>query len=277
MTSRNWFATNHILDEKISSEKDLPMDKIKYLVGQLEVGEKSGKHHYQFYFVLHKPQRLSYVKKIFPGAHLERRKGSHSKAKIYCTKEFTKTGFKTRIEGPWEHGSEPPGSGKRTDLVTIKTAIDDGASSADIANDYFGTWVRYNKSFEKYIEIRRPARVEMTKGIFYHGSAGIGKSYLVKEKFPDAEYIMYDGKYFSDYSGGETVVFDDCSLNLFKRHTLLQLVNHTPYKLRCMGKYVQFNAKSVIFISNYLDQRFINDDAIARRYDVINLGCARLY
>lgn len=271
MTSRNWLCTNWNLEEKISPIEKIDMTKIKYFVGQLEEGKKKKGQHFQFYLVLHKPNRLSYVKKMFPSAHIEKRKGSHEQAKAYCTKE------EGRVSGPYEYGTAPPGQGSRTRLVTIKEQIDNGATAKDIAEDHFGHWVKYNRSFDKYIMMKRPARNEMTIGHYIYGDAGIGKSTLVKERFPDAEYIQYDGKYFSDYNGGDTIIFDDVDMQKFDRATLLQLCNHTPYDIRCMGKYVPFNAKVVVFVQNTLDTRFVHDTAISRRYAIENLGSERLF
>lgn len=280
----NWFTTR---DDMYSPEFWKKFPKIKYAVGQLEVGKTMGGPrkdglHYQVYIVLTRSQRITALIKMFkdhPDINFEIRRGTHAQAKKYVTKvyDYDDPEFKTQVKAPFEFGKEPKGRGYRTDLVSIKRKIDDGASLVQVADENFATWCRYHRSFDKYVALKRPRREEMTKGYFYYGEAGIGKSTFIKKKFPDAEYIQYDGRYFSDYNGADTIIFDDCDLDKFTRSTLLQLVNHTPYKLRCMGKYVPFNAKVVIFVANSLDSRFLHDVAVNRRFEIINLGSEKMY
>lgn len=70
---------------------------MKYLVYQLEAGE-SGTPHFQGYVEMKKRTTLLQMKKLFPGAHLEKRRGTQAEARAYCMKNDS------RLEGPWEYG-----------------------------------------------------------------------------------------------------------------------------------------------------------------------------
>nr|QIH29491.1 master replication initiator protein [Parsley severe stunt associated virus] len=87
------FTINNPKEHLIFSE-----DKMKYLVYQLEEGEQ-GTRHFQGYVEMIKRSSLKQMSKLFPDAHLEKRRGTQTEARNYAMKE------ESRIEGPWEHGT----------------------------------------------------------------------------------------------------------------------------------------------------------------------------
>ncbi|CAB96405.1 33.24 kDa master Rep protein [Subterranean clover stunt virus] len=72
-------------------------ESMKYLVYQTEAGD-NGTIHYQGYVEMKKRTSLVQMKKLLPGAHLEKRRGSQGEARAYAMKEDS------RVEGPWEFG-----------------------------------------------------------------------------------------------------------------------------------------------------------------------------
>ncbi|AWB36049.1 master replication initiator protein [Sophora yellow stunt virus] len=72
-------------------------ETMKYMVYQLEEGE-NGTRHFQGYVEMKKRTTLNQMKRLFPTAHLEKRKGTQSEARAYCMKQDS------RVEGPWEYG-----------------------------------------------------------------------------------------------------------------------------------------------------------------------------
>nr|AHC72202.1 master replication initiator protein [Faba bean necrotic stunt virus] len=72
-------------------------ESMKYLVYQIEQGE-SGNVHFQGYIEMKKRTSLAGMKKLIPGAHFEKRRGTQGEARAYAMKE------ESRIEGPWEYG-----------------------------------------------------------------------------------------------------------------------------------------------------------------------------
>nr|ARI50281.1 master replication initiator protein [Sophora yellow stunt virus] len=72
-------------------------ESMKYLVYQKEQGE-AGNIHFQGYIEMKKRSSLAAMKKLIPGAHFEKRRGTQGEARAYAMKEDT------RLEGPWEHG-----------------------------------------------------------------------------------------------------------------------------------------------------------------------------
>lgn len=119
MAYKNWMFTINNPEE---SEDPKAWKGVDYLVYQLEQGA-DGTPHYQGYVELSKKGRISALKKLNPRAHWDRRNGTQAQAIAYCTKDDT------RVEGPWEQGSQT-NQGKRTDLeAACATAADEGINA----------------------------------------------------------------------------------------------------------------------------------------------------
>lgn len=81
----NWcFTINNYTKSDLASI-EANMKHIRYIICGKEIGEK-GTNHLQGYIQLYTKQRISYVKKIFPRAHLEIAKGSLEQNIAYCSK-----------------------------------------------------------------------------------------------------------------------------------------------------------------------------------------------
>lgn len=102
MTSRSWILTHDIVAEPWTFPKTLPKG-IKYMIGQLEKGEKNGRLHYQIYLQTTDSVGPVAVKKLLGTrtTHVERIKKSDAAAKNYCMKK------ETRQDGPWELKPQP--------------------------------------------------------------------------------------------------------------------------------------------------------------------------
>jgi len=105
-------------------------DTMQYMVYQGEMGE-SGTPHYQIYIQLKRNQRMSYLRKLLPGAHWEIQQGTNEQAREYSMKDDEhKEGHQSiRLEGPFEYGEfkETRGNqGSRSDLLEIILRIKEG-------------------------------------------------------------------------------------------------------------------------------------------------------
>lgn len=204
--SVNWVFTLNNPPAVFSLERTFA--DAKYGVGQLEVGE-SGTRHFQGYVIFESRKSLDQVKVLLPGAHWEVRRGSHAQAKTYCTKVDTRL-VEFDIQ---EFGIEPLGRGSRSDLVSIKEKLDDGVSEADIADEHFGSWVRYHKSFREYRNVKTALRNFLTRTTVYWGEPGTGKTRRAFEEAgadaywlakPNGTRVFWDG-----YTGQTNVVIDE--------------------------------------------------------------------
>ena len=127
MSSTSWcFTLNNPVTPTNPWAKPINQGII-YAIWQLEIGTQCGTIHIQGYLESSKKQRISYVRKIIPTAHWEKRAGTREQARLYCMKEDTRLPLYLHFlpedtpssMGPFEYGEFSPslGSGTRTDLI----------------------------------------------------------------------------------------------------------------------------------------------------------------
>lgn len=117
----------------------------------------TGTPHLQGYIRLKHPCTFSSIKERLPhGAHIEVARGSAEQNRRYCTKE-----------DDYEEVGTCPQQGHRSDLDRVKELLDDGASTRDIADQHFSTWVRNRRAFDAYRSIVEPQRNWRTQASFF--------------------------------------------------------------------------------------------------------------
>lgn len=266
------------LHRRLSTQED-----IQYSVFQLERGNNGDRLHMQGYVEFKTRIRLSQVKDRLgtKRVHVELRLGSAKQASDYCTKQDT------RVDGPWSFGDQSETrKGKRNDLNEIRDAIKGGKSELDLADSYFASWCRYNKSFSRYRGMVTPQREKKTISIVLYGPTGTGKSryawewttrecvYSVPRSTGDA--IWFDGY---DPSVHNTVIFDDF-YGWIRLNVLLQLIDRYPMRVPTKGGFVTWNPQYAFFTSNVEWQQWYGWDgmrggqelkaALERRLDIVH-------
>jgi len=216
-----------------------------YCVWQLERGVE-GTPHLQGYLVLSSPRRLSYLKKFDQTAHWEPRRGNHSQAKDYCTKEDT------RVEGPWTFGDEPVGQGKRNDLESVKRQVDSGASDLELFESNFTAMVKFTRGIREYKRLRMSPRSWKTEVHVYWGKTDIGKSHTVRELAPAAFWKRRSkggGEWWDGYDGQSDVVIDEF-YGWITWDMVLRLFDEYPLSVDTKGGAVEFVARRIFVTSN---------------------------
>lgn len=202
-----------------------------------EQGEK-GTWHIQGYVQMKNRTKLGAMKKLFPRAHLEVAKGLPQQNIDYCSKDQR-----------WHvHGSEPVKQGSRTDLDDVKKSIDSGATYADLVESHFGAAVRYQRSLQNIIELRRKERDLPPTVYVYWGDTGLGKSRKAHEEYPNAYWKSY-GDWWDGYAGHEAVIIDEF-YGWIKFDFLLRLLDRYPLQVPVKGGFRKFVATTIIFTSN---------------------------
>lgn len=128
---------------------------VRYCVYQEERGTNNVRH-YQGYVELKNPQRLSYLKKLLPGAHWEARRGTRDQAKAYSMKEDTRT------EGPFEIGEWTLNPGTRTDLNAAISTATATLNIHIVAKEHPVEFVKYSRGLSALIFLTRPERSRAT-------------------------------------------------------------------------------------------------------------------
>lgn len=254
MTSRHWCIT---INNPSVCPLPEPPSQVKLLVYQLEEGEE-GTPHIQGYMEFVSPVRMRAVKRIYPTAHIERRRGTKLQALRYVSKEDT------RVEGPWIHPEEPSleevlqglqmeeSTGKSGKLSAIKSMLDEGYSEETIADEDFNSWVRHYRAFREYKLLKTKPRSlsDPCNVIVVQGPTGTGKSKYCLDSFTGA-YWKQRSNWWDGYSGQEVIILDEF-YGWIPYDLLLRLCDRYPLILETKGGQVQCLANTVVITTNSL-------------------------
>jgi hypothetical protein len=232
-------AEEKAIEEYVAEEEPL----VNYIIYGREVGD-NGTPHLQGYLELRRKRRLSSVKKL-PGllrAHLERRRGTATEAATYCRKDGNVVEYGAMAES---------NQGKRTDLDSIREKIANGSTDVEIANEHFGDWVRYRKSFNAYRQLTNKKVARDIQVTVLVGAPGVGKTRLVFEKEGDDLFICPDEKlkWFDGYNGEAAILIDDYR-GEGEPSYFLRLLDRYPVQLPVKGSYVPLQATRIYITSN---------------------------
>lgn len=266
--SRAWMFT---LNNYSSVDVPRSFEKYRYLCWQAERGE-NGTPHLQGYILFDAPRRFSFVKKILPTAHWETRQGTHEQAEEYCSKE------ETRIDGPWKLG-EPPAPGKRTDLLSLKRLIDEGATDLQIWEEHFPTMLKYHKGAAVYKRIKSEVRTWKTFVVVLTGPTGSGKSHQA-HLFPNIYDLPHPGPkgnqiWFDGYDNHKTVLIEEF-YGWIPYDLLLRMLDQYSLLVPTKGGFTNFAPRYIVITSNkdpmdwYHFEKFAqNKLPLFRRLDLI--------
>lgn len=261
--SKYWcFTLNNYTEDAIRSLDSLMDDaRFGYLVYGKEVGAQNTPH-LQGYIEFNQRLRLRQVKALLPrGCHLEKRRGNSLQASAYCKKDglFTEHGQCSRVH-----------QGRRSDIDRAKELLDQGKSLTDVAEEAFGTFLRYEKSLKKYRQFKIPDRTWITEVRVFWREPGTGKTRKVYEEEKEV-YSHPGGQWFDGYDGQEAVLFDDFTGSCFRLQYLLKLLDRYPMQVPYKGGFVKWSPKRIYITSNlepedwYPNAREVHRRALERR------------
>lgn len=226
-----------------------------YHVFQLEVGQ-SGTLHCQGFICFATRVRMSTVKTLLGGnPHLEIARGTPQQAADYC-RDPTKRDPR-HPDAVHEYGTMPPArnAGQRTDLTALQTLLDGGATSEQVARQDFPSWIRYNKSIDKYRTdfVQQPRNRKSLIFVFV-GETGTGKSnaaYAFTDIFPvppgSSGTTWFDGY---DPDRHQSVLMEEFHGGRCSWTELLRLTDQYPMTVNSKGSHLQFSPEAIVFTSN---------------------------
>lgn len=226
-----------LLSTAVDAQEDL-----LYICWGKEVGE-SGTPHLQGYLELHSKLRLGGVRKLrgMGRAHVELRKGTQTQAIDYCAKDGEFVEYGQRVESK---------RGKRNDLESIKRMLDEGATDAAIADEYFGSWCRYRKSFSAYRGVKAAKSSRDVRVVAIFGHAGTGKTRMIFENSDDLFICPSDDlRWFDGYQGEDQILLDDYR-GAADVSFLLRFLDRYPVNLPVKGGFEPLRATKIYITSN---------------------------
>lgn len=270
--SRLWCFTNY--DLEFDYETYLRETSATYVAVGRETCPKTKRLHDQGW-VYFEGQRGSMkgVAKQLGNCHVAVCRGNIDQNDDYCSKE-----------GQLREWGTKPKQGERKDLQLMRDDIMAGKRSVDeICVEHPEVYHQYGRTLSKLedIALRKRFRTWETKGIWYWGKTGVGKSHKAFEGFnPETHYVFKnDRDWWDGYIGQETVIFNEFRGNITLQE-LLELVDKWPKEVarRCREP-APFLAKTVIVTSslpplevykNALSE-YERIDQLNRRFEVIEL------
>lgn len=269
---------NNYTPQDLENFKSLPNTKYK-CVGE-EVGEQ-GTPHLQAYIEFDNKYSIKKVQQEL-SSHWKSpsrwavfvSKGTGPQNREYCSKDGK---F-------WEHGQQPKGQGKRSDLDKVGELCIDGANIKDIAIEHPKSFIQYSRGILALHQlVNSTPRSEMTLGYWIYGATGTGKSRWAHSLSPESTYSKDPmTKYFCGYKQQDTVLLDDFRPNPEMNFSfLLRLADRYPINVQTKFGNAEFNSKRIIVTSPLsIDEAYagldtLRDGQIAqlkRRFKEIHFG-----
>lgn len=262
------YTLNNWTQDELDSLRNI---ECKYQIIGKEVGS-NGTKHLQGYISFKNPRAFNSVKKLCKRWHLEIAKGSPQDNYKYCSKD-----------GDFEEIGERNDQGKRNDLIELKDEILKGMKVDDIAIENPNMYHQYGRTLNKIEDLvmRKRYRTEMTKGIWYWGETGVGKSHKAYEGYtPETHYdLPNDRGWWDGYTQQDTVIINDFRGEI-KYNELLKLVDKFPHAVSRRGREpIPFTSKTVIITSSLSpDQIYRNRDEedhiaqLLRRFEIVHMS-----
>lgn len=243
------FTINNPPESAYEDLSKLYPETASYLVFQLEAGER-GTRHIQGYICLKTRVRMPGIRRLIPGGHYEKARGSAEQNKEYCTKE-------PRLQDFVELGTMPVDGGKEqnSELREATERIVAGSSIQAVARELPTAFVRNFRGLRNLQSMLFPPEERPNRVVLWlYGPSGCGKSRLAYALSGITSYWHPMQNWWDEYEGQETVVFDDFRSDSFGNHTfvsLLRYIDRYPIRVPVKGAYAPLRATRFIITTLY--------------------------
>ena len=240
------FTWNNYTVVDVITVKNFFIEFCKYGIAGEEVAPTTGTPHIQGFCNLQKPMRFSAIKQHLSDAiHIEKANGSDEQNQVYCRKA-----------GTWFEQGTPCKQGRRSDLESVVSAIQNGINTTTgIAELYPAAFIRYFRGINEYIKHVSPVapRSVKTELYVYWGPPGTGKSRRALEEArvidPESIYYKPRGLWWDGYKQQRCVIVDDF-YGWIKYDELLKITDRYPYKVQVKGGFEEFTSTHIWITSN---------------------------
>lgn len=249
---RSWVYTSFLTEAPEWDPKVM-----NWLIYAPETCPKSKKHHWQCFVYLKNGKTFNSAQKYLKGHHIEEMKegATFLDQWKYIVGPWNRDGKMKPFNPLFKEFGKCPKQGCRTDLLKHRDALINGETTVDeICIDYPHVYHIYGRTLNRIEDIilRKKWRTKMTKGIWYWGPTGSGKSHKQFKNFNNKTHYVYknDGGWWDGYTGQETVIINDFRGGI-KYNEMLQIVDKWPYSVRRRNREpMPFLAKLVIISSD---------------------------
>nr|AGG39826.1 replication-associated protein [Diporeia sp. associated circular virus] len=271
------FTWNNYSIENIDYVKDYITKNSKYGCFGVEIGT-SGTPHLQGYIQFENPRSYKKIINDLKGCHIIISKGNKKQNIDYCSKD----------NSFWEFGNKDT-QGERTDLKElVKDVLNGGVSVNNILRDDPLMYHQYGRTLDKVedLKISELRRNHFTRGVWWFGKTGTGKSYRAKQYCIDNKlsYIelpkdYYKNGWFDCYKGEDVIIINDFRGRI-PYEDLLNICDENQFSFNrrgrcpfpCISKFV-FITSSLNPYEVYNQQLHKNDSLcqLERRFDILRI------
>lgn len=204
--SRRWCGTLNNYREDHKEPPQWVLDVCDGGVWAREKGEQ-GTPHIQAFLFFKKRMTLGGIRRLFPDGinmHLEICKGNSYQNFQYCTKggDFTQFGEIPTDGFPKRNKRDADEEWKRT--WDLAVSGEHNAITPEKRIKYYATIKQIGADYAK-----PPERLSVQPGVWIHGPAGYGKSWMARGDFGGPVYTKDFTKWWPRYCGEPVVVLDD--------------------------------------------------------------------
>lgn len=280
MKTRGFVLTNWNLNDNESYLEIMDKNGIQFLAYGLETCPTSGELHHQAFLYFYNPRadtknNRNKIGNFWGPTHCFAKgmDGSFQQNDAYCKKESELTKL----------GDEPK-QGSRGDIKENIKLLSSGETSLE--DLMFLDPVNYNQYKNTYKDVvnclmKTKFRTEMTKGIWYWGKTGTGKSHTAFENYHPKTHFIKDlnVQWWDNYEQQDTVIINEFRGEI-KFSEMLDLVDKWPKNVPVRNSpSVPFTSKLVIVTSSKPPEEIYSGvctdterlDQLERRFEIIKL------
>jgi len=257
MVSRRWCWTLHGYDDASCAALWDPelRERLRYLVFQEERCPTTGRPHLQGFCILRQPVRTGGLSTelYITGPHAEAARGTDGECAAYCKKQETRLYPEQDFYEPLGELREHGGQGHRSDLDGLRERLRAGATYQEVADEHFGSWLRYERGIRSYRNLRSVKRTWVTRVVVFWGGTGSGKTRRAWQEAGPEAYALPVGEgpqqWFDGYDGEENVIIDDFYGNM-RISLFLRLTDRYPLQVQVKGGFVNWAPRTIFITSN---------------------------
>lgn len=219
---RNWvFRLSNYSVGELDQMKQQIINTARYAVIGKEVCPTTSTPHLQACVIWNTPKSFKTVCNYNKRIHWEWMIADIDCSFVYCTKEDKEAwihGIKPTVKKPKPRSdvkNPETGQGFRSDLVELKDDIVSGKTKVDeIVMDKPDMYHEYGRTLERIedLKLMNTTRTEITKGIWYWGETGVGKSHTAFQGFSLKTHYVHntkDGGWWDGYKQQDTVIINE--------------------------------------------------------------------
>lgn len=251
--------------------------RVKYICrSPLEACPETGKEHYHLYLELNTTVSLPVLRRLIDSssAHFEKRNGSPSQARTYCTrfwlnKDLQKIKAEYTTVNPQTDKIEELGvmsrQGSRNDIIALKNAIDSGLTEYELWESFPREYLKYSRHIRRVMYLRDQKRVgdhQKMNVIVLHGDSRTGKTRWAKDKFGYQNVFSpkWNGTkfWFDGYSGQKVLLLNEITGDNVPLPVLQDLLDNYITQQEVKGGFIVSNWDTIVITSNIHPEEWWN-------------------